>query len=228
MLVLKYYLPKAGMIYPPQACVFGRNYRDKNIRISLKQAGIIVNSPEVKRSHQMKMVDDTLAELFTLALRPDIFAKLTGQCHGSVDHLLALRDGTPWARRGWTVTWFKFFLGMVYARLKWKEYPREPFNIEQHAATAKSIDAFLDATKDLWSPVHFAFKQGVPRPKQPKKNEQSAAGEAASTIASSSPAEASEDMEFDMGNLMAALMSDTATDNIMSGIERMVIQEDDT
>lgn len=190
-------------------------------------AGIFNISPGVKQSDVKRAVDKALAEVFTVAPRPDIFANLTGQGQGSYDHLVALRDATPWARGKWTVTWFKFFLEMVYARIKWKAYPRPPFNTEQHTATAKSIDAFLEAAQDLWSPVHFAFQVGKREHSKPKNDAQSAGVEAASTITSSSPAETSEDTEFDMGSLLAALISDTTADDIISGIERMVIKEDD-
>ncbi|KAI6080201.1 hypothetical protein F4821DRAFT_276604 [Hypoxylon rubiginosum] len=226
MNLLKQLLPRAGMIYPPQPRVFGRSYRDTKILIALKQAGIIDIHAGLKRNELKKAVDEAIAEVFNLALSPPIFAMLTGQCQGSRDHLVALRDATPWARRDWTVTWFKFFLGMVYARINWQVNRRPPFNTEQHTATAKSIDAFLEAAKDLWSPVHFSFKRGEPGRNQPRRNEQRERGRAASNITPTS-SETPRDMEFDMGSLMATLISDTAADDIISGIERLVIEDDE-
>ncbi|KAI1768113.1 hypothetical protein GGR53DRAFT_462636 [Hypoxylon sp. FL1150] len=217
------------MIYPPRPWAFGHLYCDRKILIALKQAGIIDRVRVSRRSELTKSkqtLDEALAGLFSLALRPPIFAKLTGQCQGSRDHLLALRDATPWARRGWTVTWFKFILGIVYARINWITNPTFPYDTEQHAATARSIDTFLDAAKDLWSPVHFSFKAGPPGNNKPRGNEHSEEGEAVSPDVSPST-EISGDIEFDMGSLLAALTSDTAADDVIRGIERMVIEDDE-
>ncbi|OTA68475.1 hypothetical protein K449DRAFT_450743 [Hypoxylon sp. EC38] len=157
---LKEFLPRTGMVFPSANLVLGARRKDTGVMKAFE----VANFAEVRggpTKTAKAAVDQALAETFTLALDPQIFKHLTTEGEGLFDFLGALNKAVPWAGRVGESTFIKLCQCLVDARLAWKASPRPPFDINQHCATARSIDVLLEAAGGRWSPAMFEIYEIV-------------------------------------------------------------------
>ncbi|KAI0137625.1 hypothetical protein F4776DRAFT_671026 [Hypoxylon sp. NC0597] len=224
---LKEFLPRTGMIFPPASIVLGARRRD----VGVMKAFEVANFAEVRKgptTMARAAIDQALAETFTLAVDPRIFKHLRAEGGGLFDFLGALRKAVPWAGRVGEATFIKLCQCLVDARLAWKASPRFPFEINQHCATARSIDVLLEAAGGDWNNAMFDiydFVGGFNEDEddnaggdEEDKDEQEMS-KAGPSSSSADPSGSAADIE--MTDLAAALEEDLQEEELRQRVEEM-------
>ncbi|KAI0839196.1 hypothetical protein F5Y06DRAFT_295814 [Hypoxylon sp. FL0890] len=228
---LKGFLPTKGMILPVSGPVLGGKRRDT----AIMKAFEVAKFAEVGKgptNTAKSAVDQALAEVFTLATDPQIINHLTAEGGGLFDFLGKLRKAVPWLERTGESTFIKLCQCLVDARLAWKKSPRPPFDINEHSATARSIDVLLDAAGGHWSPAMFeiyeivgGFDEDEDEDEEEKAEEEGKASGAIQAGKSSSSAGPSGSADMEMTDLAAALEEDLQEEEIARGMEMMEIDD---
>ncbi|KAI1453089.1 hypothetical protein F4805DRAFT_444906 [Annulohypoxylon moriforme] len=152
------HLPRAGMVYPTKNLLQQQRRDDKILR-ALTKHGIIERAHGVLMTQNQEAVDQALADMFNVALQPHIV-----QCQegwgGVLAIFITLKRYIPWAAKIKSMIFIHLCCALVKARYEWHKNPRPPFDINEHRAVAKSIDAFLKVVgddDDWWDANHFFF-----------------------------------------------------------------------
>ncbi|OTA68478.1 hypothetical protein K449DRAFT_146044 [Hypoxylon sp. EC38] len=143
MLFLKNLLPRAGMIYPPGGDLLPRSQRDLRVLIALRQAGI-VKTDGVTKTINKRAVDKALADFFALAAQPYALLHVFFE---DMDLPAMTQSTGAWVRHIGQCVFLKLIQRLIDARTAWHENPREPFDMDQHSATAQMIDLFVSSAK---------------------------------------------------------------------------------
>ncbi|OTA87349.1 hypothetical protein M434DRAFT_15496 [Hypoxylon sp. CO27-5] len=228
---LKEFLPRTGMVFPSANLVLGVRRKDTRVMKAFE----VANFAEVRggpTKTAKAAVDQALAETFTLALDPQIFKHLTTKGKGLFDFLGALKKAVPWAGRVGESTFIKLCQCLVDARLAWKASPRPPFDINQHCATARSIDVLLEAAGGRWSSAMFEIYEIVGGFNEDEDEDEDVEGDeveeekgeqetSQAGLPSSSADPSSSSVDIQMTDLAAALEEDLQEEELRQGFEEM-------
>ncbi|KAI1644464.1 uncharacterized protein F4817DRAFT_318777 [Daldinia loculata] len=168
----------------------------------------------------MRAVDQALADMFTIGVKPEIINHLTSKDGGLLDFLSALKEAIPWARSLGESIFFQFFERLVKARKEWQENPRPPFDPSQHSRTARSIDNLLRETGDLWSKAEFEIYELVGGWEEDNENDENDDGPSTSNNGLSN------DVHTNMGDLTTALEDGIEEENIREGVRKMNLNDE--
>ncbi|KAI1103637.1 hypothetical protein F4804DRAFT_352795 [Jackrogersella minutella] len=158
MIFLKGFLPRVGMVYSSHKNFLRGRAQDDQVVYALIQSGVIANRiSQESDTNNKKAVDQALAGVFTLAMDPQIFGRLTAEGGGVLSLLCTLRNSIPWAQGMGQSVFVQLCQRLVEARQGWHDSPHPPFNVAEHSTTAQKIDAFLAVAGTRWNPVAFAM-----------------------------------------------------------------------
>ncbi|KAI1138151.1 hypothetical protein F5Y05DRAFT_413465 [Hypoxylon sp. FL0543] len=144
MAIFKYLLPQVGMVYPFQKDFLSKEQRDEQVTAALKQAGIIDTGPGASDTTNKKAVDKALADLFTLVAQPYVTFHLPDEDVNLPG--MTQRTGS-WVRHIAKPVFTQLIQSLINARVAWYKNPSEPFETNQHSATARKIDVFMDSVE---------------------------------------------------------------------------------
>ncbi|KAL7620755.1 hypothetical protein AAE478_009753 [Parahypoxylon ruwenzoriense] len=151
---LKDFLPNAGMVYPAERNLLGRETRDAKVLGALKNFIAALGGNDSTRALK-RAIDLVIADVFIIGTNPSVLSILTAEDGDVLDLLRTMRGVVQWGRDLPESPFYGLCKTLVDARLAWKANPRPPFNVDHHCAAAKSIDGFLEAVRGHWSEPMF-------------------------------------------------------------------------
>ncbi|KAI1505735.1 hypothetical protein F5X99DRAFT_428841 [Biscogniauxia marginata] len=154
-------LPKAGLIYQSKWNVTQHSRHDEYIRKALQRVYLVNDSGKSMDKHESRsIIDNVLASNIMLATDQDmidLLIDLEGDL-GFLNFCDALLDRIDWAKKLNERAFYDFIFQLIEARKEWKKSPRPPFNLEEHSATARAIDGFLEAAGRRWDSACAEFE----------------------------------------------------------------------
>ncbi|KAH9896147.1 hypothetical protein F4778DRAFT_783428 [Xylariomycetidae sp. FL2044] len=178
------YMPKAGLVWQkrPELEKFEkptfvtRSPHDAIILKALKDQEVLFG--DANHSHSAfktsrVALDTALASMMdhanTKALRDRLRGTLWGVGgvgdpgdSGLFGFMWHLRRETPWARSIPPHVFVAMVHNLIESRLKWNQWPQEPFEEDQHCKTARAIDRFLANAYSHWETASMAYKTTKP------------------------------------------------------------------
>ncbi|KAI1479254.1 hypothetical protein K445DRAFT_10081 [Daldinia sp. EC12] len=221
---LELFLPRAGMIYPPACRFLKRKRQDVRVMISFEKAGF-AEPGKGPRRRAKRVIDEALAEMFTLGMQPEIISHLSAGGGGLLDFLCALKHNVTWAKRIGESTFIQLCERLVKARRAWQENPRPPFDPNQQSKTARSIDALLGATEGRWNGVEFEIYELVGGWEEGEDENGNDKNNSESSTPLDSTTGLFDGMQIDMGDLTTALEDFINEDAIREGVEQMDLND---
>ncbi|KAI2782605.1 hypothetical protein F4815DRAFT_504781 [Daldinia loculata] len=147
-------LPGLGMNYPHTGYLLGQPRKDDSVVTALEKAGLIPTGKGKAATSSTKPVDEALADMFALGLRPDIKIHLTAQNGGLLEFLSALKKAVPWAQNIGESVFIELCERLVAARMVCRETSSEPWG-PNRCSTATSIDEMYKEIRGLWNIAEF-------------------------------------------------------------------------
>ncbi|KAI1655383.1 hypothetical protein F4813DRAFT_391806 [Daldinia decipiens] len=147
-------LPEPGMNYPHTGYLLDQPSRDDSVVTALEKAGFIPTGKGKAATSSTKPVDEALADMFTLGLRPDIKIHLTAQNGGLLEFLSALKKAVPWAQNIGESVFIELCERLVAARMVCRETSTAPWG-PNLCSTAMSIDQTYKEIGGLWNIAEF-------------------------------------------------------------------------
>ncbi|KAK6948984.1 hypothetical protein Daesc_009056 [Daldinia eschscholtzii] len=218
------FLPHAGMIYPPAGRFLNRQPRDVSVMVSFEKAGF-AEPGKGPRRRAKKMIDEALAEMFTLGLQPEIISHLSAGGGGLLDFLSVLKHNVTWAKSIGESTFIQLCERLVKARRAWQENPRPPFDPSQQSKTARSIDALLGATEGYWNNVEFEIYELVGGWEEGDDENENDKNKSEFSTPLDSTTGLPDGMQIDMGDLTTALEDFINEEAIREGVEQMDLND---
>lgn len=145
-LLLKEFLPRAGMVYPPGKGFLRRRWQAKKILSGLIGEKVIkLGKRDAFNGTNKRAVDQELATMFDHA--PVALLHATESGLDFEGFLNCLQSSVPWAKRCSIETFNQFCCRLVMARHEWRKHPTYPYEFSLHSKTAQSIDRMMDTIK---------------------------------------------------------------------------------
>ncbi|KAK6948985.1 hypothetical protein Daesc_009057 [Daldinia eschscholtzii] len=210
---LRAVLPDTGMDYPRTRYLLSQPRRDDSVVTELEKAGLI---PKGKANiYSTKALDEALAHMFTVALRPEIKKYLTGQQGGLLEFLSALRHATPWAQDLSEPTFIRFCERVVASRMVHRELSSasSPFDPRNRCQTAASIDRLYGEIGGLWNIAEFEVYEYMGGYEDDN--------DVVTTAANASETSPSVNLDMTVAATAMALDDDVAQENVRQGVRQM-------
>ncbi|KAI0105929.1 hypothetical protein F4814DRAFT_452308 [Daldinia grandis] len=144
-------LPSLGMNYPHTGYLLGHPHRDDSVVAALQKARLV---PTRKAKKPSTKLDEALADMFALGLRPDIKIRLTAQNGGLLEFLSTLKKAVPWAQNISEPVFIELCERLVAARMVHRETSAAPWDVDR-SSTATSIDQLHKEIRGLWNIAEF-------------------------------------------------------------------------